>query len=105
MSKEHEPKVKEPMELHLKSQLVESKDGVFRMELLDCQKTILAELKLEGTTRDSIALTCAMCLTSPERDTIQWPVVNEAIKNKWSRSGLKYIKDKAWKLKAQRGVG
>jgi hypothetical protein len=62
----------------------------------NCEKSILEEIADKKATRDSIATTYAFCLKSDEQ--IDWPKVNKAIMERWSFSGLKWIKEKAWKM-------
>jgi hypothetical protein len=53
----------------------------------------LDEIAYPGTTRDDAAQRYGWAL---QRDDINWPVVNEAIIARWSKSALSYIKRKAW---------
>lgn len=71
-----------------------------RMELIDCQQTLLDEIAMPDCKRRDIAMTYALALKSSERDSVDWPKVNAAIIARWSRSGLGWIKDKAWSGKA-----
>jgi hypothetical protein len=69
-----------------------------RVELVDPQGQLLAELGTPGVTRDSVALTYAFALRADSRgEAIDWPVINRAIIGRWSESALVYIKTKAWK--------
>ena len=74
-----------------------------KIELMDVEQVILEEIAEKESTRDSIALTYAFCITSSE--DIDWWMINQAIVARWSRSALIYIKKKAWKLieEKQRG--
>ena len=67
-----------------------------RVQLVDCTATLLSEIKLRESTRKDIALTYALALVS--EDGTKWMEVNQAIIERWSLSGLKYIKQQAWKL-------
>lgn len=71
-----------------------SKD--FTMELVCCEATILNEISHKECKRKDIALTYYFCLISSEN--INWGNVNRAIIERWSRSGLNYIKVEAWKF-------
>jgi len=55
----------------------------------------MREISDKRFKRDDIVATYRFALISSEE--IDWPVVNHAIIDRWSRSGLKYIKNKAWK--------
>lgn len=50
----------------------------------------------EHNDRDDMAIQYAEALA--QMDSIEWPHVNLAIKERWSLFGLKYIKNRAWKL-------
>ena len=67
----------------------------FTMELLCCEDTILNEIEHKECKRKDIALTYYFCMVSLE--DIDWGKVNRAILERWSRSGLKYIKEEAYK--------
>lgn len=67
-----------------------------RVELCDCENTLLQEIQNKSITRKSLALTYAMALCSSER--VNFGRVNMAIVERWSVSGLIYIKKQAWKL-------
>ena len=65
------------------------------IELIDCTNVILNEIKDIKFKRKNIAKTYALALKSSE-DSINCKIINEAIINRWSRSGLEYIKNLAW---------
>ena len=65
------------------------------MEMLNCQDTILNEIKQKECKRKDIALTYCLCIKSSEN--IDWDLINRAIIRRWSFSGLKYIKKLAHK--------
>jgi len=67
----------------------------FTMELLCCESTILNEIKQKECKRNNIALTYYLCMASSEE--VDWGKINKAIMERWSRSGLNYIKTEAWK--------
>lgn len=73
-----------------------SADGGSALELLDPEGALLREIAEPGLKRADIALTYALAIRSSE----PWDagVVNDAIIERWSRSGLKWIKTRAWHL-------
>jgi hypothetical protein len=50
----------------------------------------------ENNKRDDIAAKYAAALS--QSAPVEWAAVNLAIKERWSMSGLKYIKELAWDL-------
>ena len=68
----------------------------FTIEMVDPQRVILEEIANKKFTRNSVALTYAFCLR--QREEVDFGIVNRAILERWSRSGLEYIKKKAWNL-------
>lgn len=66
-----------------------------KIQLICPERTILEEIKDKQFKRDDIAVTYFMCLCSEEQ--INWAKINHAIINRWSKSGLNYIKKLAWK--------
>jgi len=70
----------------------------WRVELACCQSTLLREIADRRFKRNDVAITYSMALRSSERDTVDWKVVNDAIMERWSLSGLCYVKERAWKL-------
>ena len=80
----------------------------FTLELLCCENTILNEIEHKECKRKDIALTYYLCMNAS--DEIDWGKINEAIIERWSFSGLEYIKKEAykyfkrnWKAKEIRG--
>jgi len=67
----------------------------FTIELLCCESTILNEIEHKECKRKDIALTYYFCMKSSEN--IDWGVINRAIIERWSFSGLEYIKNEAHK--------
>ena len=61
-----------------------------KMELIFCEKTILDEIENKKFKREDIALTYYFCILSKEK--IDWERINEAMIERWSFGGLKYIK-------------
>ncbi len=49
-------------------------------------------------TRKNCVEMYAELLRTRSMDLIDWPAVNRSIMNRWSLSGLKWIKDRAWKI-------
>ena len=62
----------------------------------DPENQILREIE-EGHTQKSIALTYAFCIRD-HQNVVDWPKINRSIISRWSRSGLKRVKQMAWKL-------
>lgn len=52
------------------------------------------EIGFETATRASVAIAYAACLSDEQAD---WRSINQAIIDRWSPSGLDYIKRQAWK--------
>jgi len=73
----------------------------FTMEMLDCQETILNEIQHKECKRKDIALTYYLCMKSSEN--IDYAKVNKAIIERWSFSGLGYIKELAHKYYTKGG--
>jgi len=66
------------------------------LELRMCEKIILDEIANKVFKRNSIALTYALAMMSSEK--VDWAKINQAIVERWSLSGLEYIKKRAWKI-------
>lgn len=80
----------------------------FIMEMTNCEITILNEISHKECKRNDIALTYYFCMVSSEN--IDYAKVNKAIIERWSFSGLEYIKkeankwfEKKWKAKEIKG--
>lgn len=59
---------------------------------------LLAEIARKGSTRDSIAAVYRLGIVDQHLgDLVDWPTVNMALLKRYKASGLKYIKEKAWK--------
>ena len=70
-----------------------------KLYLTNCESVLLQECVTPGIKRDDIAITYRLAMEA-ERDRnekIDWLKVNTAIINRWSKSALKHIKEKAWK--------
>jgi len=67
-----------------------------KIELMFPQDIILEEIAANEFKRKEVALTYAFCIESSEE--IDWKRINTAIVERWSRSGLGYIKRMAWRL-------
>lgn len=65
-----------------------------RIELANCTKTLLGEIADKGFKQKSVAMTYALVLRSDE--PTDWKIVNRAIIDRWSVSGLNRIKKVAW---------
>ena len=70
------------------------KENKMKIELADCTNAILREIDNPRLYRKDIAMTYALALRSSEE--VDWAKVNKAIMNRWSSSGLKFIKEQAW---------
>ena len=66
-------------------------------ELCNCTNVLLNEISNKEIKQKDVALTYMLALRSS--DKTDWKLVNEAIIMRWSLSGLKRIKDMAWKIK------
>ena len=64
------------------------------IELFDCTNTLLREILMDEAKQRDIAMTYALALRSS--DPTNWKVVNKAIIDRWSKSGLDRIKNMAW---------
>lgn len=65
-------------------------------ELSTPTETLLWEIQDKWFKRNNIAKTYALTLKSSV--PVDWRKVNQTIVDRWSRSGLEYIKKKAWKI-------
>lgn len=70
------------------------------MELACCESVLLNEISQKECKRADIAQTYAMAIASSEATNglINWSTVNNAIVARWSKAGLKWIKERAWKI-------
>lgn len=64
-------------------------------ELVDPQAVILREIQEYKFVQKSVALTYAFCIR--QQDEVDFEVVNKAIIERWSVSGLTRVKEMAWK--------
>ncbi len=67
-----------------------------RMEMADCEATMLREIAEPSCKRKDVAKSYALSLRSSERRQIDWLKVNSAIVERWSFSALVWIKRQAW---------
>ena len=67
-----------------------------KIELMKCEKTIIEEIGKKQFKRNNVAISYALCIVSLEK--VNWTKVNNLIIERWSISGLEYIKKKAWKI-------
>ena len=64
-------------------------------EMVDPQAVILREIQEYKLVQKSVALTYVFCIR--QQSEVDFGVVNRAIIERWSMSGLKRIKKMAWK--------
>jgi len=69
-------------------------------QLTNLQFVILNELSKKEIHQHDIAITYSLALKSEECDNLDWGKINNAIIERWSRSGLERIKKQAWKMLA-----
>lgn len=70
-------------------------------ETVDLQEKILEKISNHKFKRKDVSVPYAVALGALNR--IVWSVVNQTIRERWSYSGLNFIKDRAWKI-AERKV-
>lgn len=70
------------------------------IELADCENCLLAEITDKGMKQKDVAQTYGLTLKSSECEKVNWPKVNQAIMDRWSKSGLIRIKKMAWSGRA-----
>jgi hypothetical protein len=63
--------------------------------LPDPEAAILEDVANPDVTRDDVATAYALGLLS--EGAVNWPTVNAAIIERWSTSGLEYVKRIAWR--------
>lgn len=68
----------------------------FAVTMVDVEGSLMREIADPRMTRDDVALSYAFGLR--EQEAVDWPKVNKAIIERWSRAALTYIKTKAWNL-------
>lgn len=75
-----------------------TKPGFAGMEIrmIDVENVIMQEIADKRISRDSVAYTYAFAIVANE--DINFGRINRAIVDRWSKSALKYIKTKAWRL-------
>lgn len=92
----HDPATEDELayyrDMRIGRQLIEDERPHVRM--VDPQGQLLSEVADERTTRDDVVLTYAFCLRQGDVD---WVMINRAVIERWSLSGLKYIKERAWR--------
>ena len=74
----------------MKNKIVKSD---YTMEMLGCEATILNEISHKICKRNDVALTYYFCMVSSK--DIDYKKINKAIIERWSFSGLEYIKKEA----------
>ncbi len=65
-----------------------------KIELINCENCILDEIADKESNRNDVAETYAFCIISSEKPN--FGRINRAILQRWTRSGLDYIKRRAW---------
>lgn len=69
-----------------------------RIELVNCEATLLDIIARPGVTRKDVATMYALAIRSSEHDRIDWSKVNRAIMARWpGHAALLFIKRLAWK--------
>ena len=68
----------------------------FELEL--CELTILDEIANPQMTRRDVAMTYRLILQQTV-EKVDWNKINRAIIDRWSRAGLEWIKERAWREK------
>jgi len=65
----------------------------------NCESVLLMECGIKQIKRNDIAITYRFAMEAEKegRENIDWEKVNMAIIERWSKSGLQYIKNQAWK--------
>ena len=68
------------------------------LQMQNCETVLLMECGISQVKRNDIAITYRFAMEADVqgREKIDWSKVNAAIINRWSRSGLQYIKKRAW---------
>ena len=64
------------------------------IELADCTNVLLREIADPSTVKIEVAKTYHLAMRSSENT--DWKIVNQLIVERWSKSGLKAIKNMAW---------
>lgn len=70
------------------------------VEIMGAEQIILEEIADKSVKQNSVAVTYAFCISSSE--DINFGKINRAIQERWSRSAVIYIKNKAWKMVERR---
>jgi hypothetical protein len=67
--------------------------------LMDCTNQLLREISCKECKRFDIAVTYRLAMLTEQHggEKTDWTTVNKAIMERWSRSGLEWIKRKAHK--------
>ncbi len=67
-----------------------------KIELVNCTQTLLDKIGNKVFKRKDVAATYALAIRSSE--PTDFALVNKRIIERWSRSGLEFIKNEAWKI-------
>jgi len=77
--------------------LAGTKGGTVKIEMVNCEATLLRDIAEPISTRKYVAETYGLTLRSSEFPTIDWAKINRAIIKRWSMSALTWIKREAWR--------
>lgn len=67
-----------------------------KLEMVDCERALLEEIADPKMKRRDVAKSYALTIKSSEFVQIDFDRVNRAIMQRWSASGLEWIKKQAW---------
>jgi hypothetical protein len=69
------------------------------IQMQNCESVLLMECGSPQIKRNGIAITYRLAMEADRdgRENINWEKVNTAIIARWSKSGLRYIKERAWR--------
>jgi hypothetical protein len=75
-------------------------DSAVRISLVCCTQVILQDIGAKEARQKDIALTYAMAIRSEAcgDDKPDWRTINDAIVARWKASGLRRVKNLAWKI-------
>ena len=69
-----------------------------KIEMHNPQRQILKEIDEYRMPQKVVAATYGLIQLLGQSSEVDWPVVNAAIVARWSKSGLKRVKEMAWKF-------
>ncbi len=72
--------------------------------LVCCASVVRQECDGRESTRDDVALTYALAIRTHQANVekVDWGAINRMIIERWSVSGLDYIKKRAWRMLKER---